>query len=139
MSPETGDELANADVSTARSWKALAGGTDEQLPHTSFPVWADVRSVAEGLYEVINREENGRFIICNGTYDFEILNRIAQKVRPDLFEAGVIPRGKPNGPTPISDGCYSLDNTKSKEKLDIKCEYSMCIAGVDLMAVLIGK
>ena len=121
LTPKSGKDLLDADTSTARTWTVLAGGSDAEIPHTAFPVWADVRAVAQGLYEIVSRRKEGRYIICNGTYDFDILNRTAQRLRPDLVKAGVVPQGKMEGDTPISGGCYSLDSAKSQKELGIKC------------------
>lgn len=122
LTPKSGKDLQEADTSTARTYEVLAGGSDAEIPHTSFPVWAEAEAVAQGLYEIIARRKNGRYIICNGTFDFDMLNRTAQKLRPDLVKAGVIPRGEMDGDTPISGGCYTMDSTKSQKELGIKCK-----------------
>lgn len=115
-----GKDLANADVSTSLLYQAFIAGKDASLPPTLYTGWADVRAVAQSLYEMITRRANGRYLIYNGNYDYEILNRVAHKLRPDLDKKGYIPRGNPDGPTAMSGGTYDIDATKSVKELGVK-------------------
>jgi hypothetical protein len=43
-------------------------GTSVQdgIPDTAFPVFTDVRDVAQAHYEVVARNKSGRFVCCSG-------------------------------------------------------------------------
>lgn len=51
--------------------------------------------MAQALYEIIVRQKNERYALCNGNVDYQILANTARELFPDLAKAGVIPFGKP--------------------------------------------
>ena len=64
----TGDELANADVSTSNFYKALAGGKDAELIPTPFPAYADVSDTLcfyIGLTYFLNVTDEYSCLRCN--------------------------------------------------------------------------
>jgi nucleoside-diphosphate-sugar epimerase len=115
----TADELKKADMSTTLLFNTLVQGKDGQLPDSRIPLWADVRNVAQALYEGPVRHKNERYAICNGQFDYQILANTAGKNFPQLKEH--IPLGKPNEPTPLTKGSYALDGSRAERELGIKC------------------
>lgn len=115
--------LKDADVSTETLYEVLASGKDTKFRDIAFPAYAEVRTVAACTFNAIDKQISGRFLICDGYHDFVLMNRVAHKVRPDLSEKGVIPKGKPEGKTDIEDGSYRLDACKAKKELGLQREY----------------
>jgi hypothetical protein len=111
-------------MSTSELFDALAQGKDGKLRDTNFPVWADVRNVAQAMYEGPVRRKNERYAICNGHFDNQILANTARKNFPELDV--YIPLGKPDEPTPLTKGSYVADGTKAEQELDIKCKTASC-------------
>lgn len=103
--PATNEDLSNADVSTSFFFGAMVAGKDAEIPPTLFPVWADVRDilvfirityepillqvrpVAQALYEIIVRQKNERYALCNGNVDYQILANTARELFPDLAKS----------------------------------------------------
>jgi len=136
--PATNEDLSNADVSTSFFFGAMVTGKDAEIPPTLFPVWADVRDilvfirityepillqvrpVAQALYEIIVRQKNERYALCNGNVDYQILANTARELFPDLAKAGVIPFGKPEE-KPSTEETYTIDGSKAERKLGLQC------------------
>jgi hypothetical protein len=133
-SKATKDELLGfADNSTRFAFWATCMGRDFELPPFPFHVWVDVRlfllqcvmmlnvyqvhSVAKAIYEIIVRGCSGRYILYGGDFDLESLTRVARKIRPDLDEAGIIPRGKPD--EPLFQKGYRVNASKAAKELGI--------------------
>jgi hypothetical protein len=123
-SQATVGELKEAGLSTSLLFNTLVQGKNGQLPGAILRVWADVRNVAQALYEGPVRRKNKRYAICNGQFDYQILANTARKNFPELKEH--IPLGKPNEPTPLTKGSYALDGSKAERELGIKCTPVLC-------------
>ncbi|ORX39572.1 hypothetical protein BD324DRAFT_575517 [Kockovaella imperatae] len=114
-----GDDLSKADVSTSMLYSFFAAGKDAKLEPTDFPLWGDVRNVAQALFEIVTKHANGRFAICNGAFAPQALANRARELYPDLAKAGIIPVGEPDN-TPSKDGAFKLDGSKAERELGIK-------------------
>jgi hypothetical protein len=60
-------------------------------------------------------------LLYDGSYDFQLLANTARKARPDYDR--YIPYGKPEEPTPIAKGSYTIDSSKATEELGIQREW----------------
>jgi hypothetical protein len=127
----TGEELADVDVSTSSIYKAIAAGKDAEIPDTAFPIYGDVRNVADALFAIVDKKADGRFAICNGLYDFQQLANRAREIAPQYVES--IPVGKPNELV-SQKGCYTLDASKAERELGIKCESQSSYTRVRIFA-----
>ena len=80
--------------------------------------------MAEALYEIIIRQSQGRFGLSSGSYDYDILSRIARNQFPELDEKGVIPHGieQGKGVTVSEQGVFGVDASRAEKELGIKCE-----------------
>lgn len=76
--------------------------------------------MASALYTIVADKVDGRFAICNGRFDCQLLANRARELFPELAKAGVIPLGDPKN-TPSASGSYLLDGSKAERELGIKC------------------
>ena len=94
-------------------WGTFGSGREGKVPETAFPLYADVRNVADTLYESIAKKSNGRFPLENGPFDFEELADIAESEYPDI----AIPKGTDDHP---GQKTFRLDGSKAVKELGIK-------------------
>lgn len=96
-------------MSTSELFKTLAGGADTAIPDTTVPCWVDVHNLAASIFAAVSERHSGRYVLCDGEYDFVKINRIAHELRPDL---SVAPRVRPEGSTPSEGGQYTWMDRK---------------------------
>ncbi|EGG06634.1 uncharacterized protein MELLADRAFT_63255 [Melampsora larici-populina 98AG31] len=102
---------------TARWLYDLFCGQTKEVMETRFPVWVDVRDVAEAHIKAILQKNNNRFIVSAGLYDFQKVADFIHKEFPDdaLHQ---VPKGQP-GNHLKPDQVYVLDSSKVKAELDV--------------------
>ena len=105
--------LSSSDVATGALYAALATGKSSPIPDTNFTEFVDVRDVARAIHVTLAKHVDGRLNLSGGAWDFQILANIGRRVRPDLD--AFIPLGKPDEPTPLDKGSYSIDVAKANQ------------------------
>ena len=122
----------------------MVAGKDKEVPPTAFSAFADVslptefcidryiggetwvsadaqvRSVAGALYLALVANKSGRYVLYDGSYDHELIAKIGRRQRPDLDK--FIPFIAEDKKTPIDQGAYTIDPTKSEKELGLKRE-----------------
>jgi hypothetical protein len=71
------------------------------------------------LYESVAQKKTGRYPICSGVFDYQILANIGRESFPELAEKGVIPVGNPDE-KPSEKGTYLLDQSKAEKEFGLK-------------------
>jgi nucleoside-diphosphate-sugar epimerase len=85
-----------------------------------------VRSVASAFYLALTKHKSGRYNIYDGSYDHELIAKIARRKRPDLDK--YIPYVAEDKTTPIEQGAYTIDSSKSENELGLGRESPFCIS-----------
>ncbi|CAO1614985.1 unnamed protein product [Sympodiomycopsis kandeliae] len=98
-------------------------GSDE-IPPPSFPLYADVRDVAETHFQACAQNVQGRFAVCGGPYDNQMVVDFAHKHFPEQAKKYKVPTGTPGKYITENDKLVSLDNSKTKKILGIKYPHS---------------
>ncbi|EIW66511.1 hypothetical protein M231_02311 [Tremella mesenterica] len=105
------------DTSTSLLFHSTVSSKHHPVPTTTATAWVDVRDVAEALYQIISRPISGRYLLCGGEFDFDIVARTVAGLRPDLKTA--VPQ-RSAAKTPSDKGSYKLDVGKAKRELGIE-------------------
>lgn len=102
---------------TSRWLYDLFSGQTKEVMETKFPVYVDVRDVAEAHIQAILQESNDRFIVSAGLYDFQkVADYIHDKFPTDA--EGVVPKGQ-RGNHLKPEQVYVLDSSKVKEEMKV--------------------
>ncbi|KAK0548443.1 hypothetical protein OC846_003745 [Tilletia horrida] len=111
-------KLDDLNESLAQLWAALSGRKGKDLPPTGTPAVADVRDLADAHRLAFEKDQEGRFIVYNGPFDWAQLVDIARRDFPEQAEN--TPEPKDSDRVSTNPKVFHLDSTKSKEVLGLK-------------------
>ncbi|CAD6893780.1 unnamed protein product [Tilletia controversa] len=112
------DKLANLGESLDQLWHVVSGRCGKDVPQTFFPALTDVRTLATAHRLAFERDQEGRFLISNGAYDWAQAVDVARKYFPE--QAKNTPDPKDSDRILGNPKLFKLDNTKSKELLGLE-------------------
>lgn len=93
-----------------------------------------MRDLVEGLFVTITQKKVGRYILSSGTTDFDGIARSAAAYRPDLDQAGFIPKHAKKEESPLLKGTFDMDASKSKRELGITCTSSVGVKSLKVLS-----
>ena len=110
------DSIDKLNKSSEEIWN-LINGSQNSVPPTSFPAFADVRNLAEAHRSALESPEaaNKRFIITSGPYLNQRICDIVRKIFPQLKNK--VPFANPNEALPDH---YRLNHDRATRELGIK-------------------
>ncbi|KAE8259851.1 hypothetical protein A4X13_0g736 [Tilletia indica] len=112
------DKLDNLNESSGQLWQVVSGKCGKDLPPTAFPAVADVRALAAAHRLAFERDQEGRFLIFNGGYDWAHVVDLARKNFPE--QAKQTPEPKDSDRILDNPKLFTIDNTRSKELLGVE-------------------
>jgi len=97
---------------------------NDGIPETHFPVFADVRNVAEAHYEAVARNKSGRFLICSGFFDNQLMAKCIRESFPQIKDR--VP--EPVESESLEGKVFTLSAAKAEKELGIKfIPFDKCI------------
>jgi len=112
------DKLDNLNESLGQLWEVISGKSGKDLPPTGFPAVADVRTLAAAHRLAFERDQEGRFLIFNGNYDWAQAADVARKHFPE--KASKIAEVKDSDRLVGNPKIFKLDTTRSRELLGVE-------------------
>lgn len=104
--------LTSLNTSIADIYRFMDGSQTEPGP-TAFPVFADVRDVAEAHLRAFERDQPGRYFITSGTFEYRDVCRVLRDVLPDRRDKIPDPEA-----TPSAAGTFwNVDNSQTARDL----------------------
>ncbi|KAF9560631.1 NAD-P-binding protein [Agrocybe pediades] len=99
--------------------KVVKDQDDDPLNTTPFYPYVDVRDLAAAHVNALTKEAAGgkRLLICAGSIGWQDTRDIVYSLRPDLYESGVLPRGKHDSKTSI---LWDYNGEKAKSILGLE-------------------
>ncbi|KAK0534482.1 hypothetical protein OC834_001872 [Tilletia horrida] len=112
------DKLDNLNESLGQLWQVVSGQSGDELPPTAFPAVADVRTLAAAHRLAFERNQEGRFLIFNGNFDWALAADVARENFPE--QAKKIPAAKDSDRLTKNPKLFTLDTSRSKEGLGLE-------------------
>ncbi|CAD6891881.1 unnamed protein product [Tilletia controversa] len=112
------DKLDNLNESLDQLWQVVSGKCGKDVPGTGFPAAVDVRTLAAAHRLAFERDQEGRFLIYNGAYDWAQAVDVARQNFPE--QAKNTPEPKDSDRLVGNPKLFKIDNSKSKEVLGLE-------------------